>query len=117
GRGDSTSARQVLASSLAIYLKITIAMLAGGMVLTLALSRVIPYIDPGELRLAGWILLVSFIWTPALVFRTLAEARQQSYIVNYSMMGQYLLITALSLIAAKLQWGLPGQASAQAIGL
>jgi O-antigen/teichoic acid export membrane protein len=47
----------------------------------------------------------------------LAEARQQSYVVNYSLIGQYLLITALSLAAAKLQWGLAGQAGAQTVGL
>lgn len=117
GRGDSTAARQVVASSLAIYRKITVLMLAGGVILTLLLPRIIPNLDAGELRFAGWILVLPVIWTPALVFRVLAEARQQSYLVNYSLMGQYVLITALSLAAAKLQWGLPGQAGAQAIGL
>jgi O-antigen/teichoic acid export membrane protein len=117
GRGDASGARQAVGSGLAIYRKITVAMLAGGVILTLLLPRIIPNLDSGELRLAGWIMVLPVIWTPALVFRVLAEARQQSYLVNFSLMGQYALITALSLVAAKLQWGLPGQAGAQAIGL
>jgi O-antigen/teichoic acid export membrane protein len=117
GRGDSCSARQVLAASLSIYRKVTVAMLAAGVILTLLLPRIISYINAGELRLAAWILLLPVIWTPSLVFRMLAEARQQSYVVNYSMMGQYVLITGFSLVAGKMQWGLPGQAWAQAIGL
>ena len=117
GSGNSLGARQVVASSLAIYRRITVAMLAGGVLLTLALPRIVPNLSAGELRLAGSIMVLPVILTSALVFRALAEARQQNYLVNCSLMGQYVLITALSLTAAKLQWGLPGQAGAQAIGL
>ena len=117
GSGDTAVARRLIAASLAIDRKITVTMLVGGIVLTLVLPRIIPNFDAGELRFAGWILLLPVVWTPAIVFRTLAEARQQSYLINYSLMGQYVLITAFSLAAARLHWGLQGQAGAQAAGL
>ncbi len=117
GSRSHLTAGNVIASSLAIYRKITFAMLAGGVVLAVMLPRLIPEVDARELRLAGMILALPAVWISASVFKALAEARQKSYLVNLLLIAQYLLITALSLIAAKVNWKLPGQAAANAIGL
>jgi O-antigen/teichoic acid export membrane protein len=117
GSSDLLLTRRIVTSGLAIYLRVTVATLAAGVVLTLVLPWIIPHPGAAELRLAGAILLLSVVSTPALVYKMLAEARQQSYVVNAALLGQYLLITAGALAAAKLQWGLPGQAGAQTAGL
>jgi O-antigen/teichoic acid export membrane protein len=117
GSADSGLTRRVVAAALSIYVRITVVMLAAGAALALLLPRIIPNLGGEELRLAGWILLASVLWTPASVFKALAEARQQNYVVNLALLGQYLLIIAGALAAARLGWGLPGQAGAQTIGL
>jgi O-antigen/teichoic acid export membrane protein len=117
GRRDSTTAGRVIVSSLAVYRMITLAMLAAGVLLVILLPRLIPEMGAREIRLAAAILVLPALWTFANVFRVLAEARQQSYVVTLALMAQYLLITGLSLFAAKMNWKLPGQAGASAIGL
>jgi O-antigen/teichoic acid export membrane protein len=117
GSGDSLLARRIVTSALAVYGKVTIAMLAAGAALVMALPWIVPLLRPSELRLAGSILLVSVFWTPVTVYKSLAEARQRAYQVNLALMAQHLLFTTGALLAASLQWGLPGQAAAQAAGL
>lgn len=117
GNRESLAAGRVIASSLGIYRRITMVMLAGGVLLVFLMPRLIPEVGEMELRLAGAILVLPILWTFANVFRLLAEVRQQGYLVNLLMIGQYVLITALSLVAAKLNWKLPGQAGATVIGL
>ena len=117
GSRDSVTAGRVIASSLAVYRTITLAMIVAGVLLVVLLPDLIPQMSAGELRLAGAILVLPTLWTFSGVFRSLAEAKQQGYVVTFLLMAQYLLITGLSLFAAKMNWKLPGQAVANAIGL
>jgi O-antigen/teichoic acid export membrane protein len=87
----------------------------GMLVVSLGLMVALPYfvktdaISDSELRLAWLVLLVLIVVLPMGVFRLLADARQQSYLVSLLFTIQFLLTTGLLLVSAWAGWGLIGQ--------
>ncbi len=117
GRGDASTVRSLLTAGLHTYVRVTLAMLAGGIGLVIALPHVVSLkaSGPQELRTAGLIALLPVLLTPLLVFRSLAEARQRNYLWSLLMALQSLLTTGLCLAAARAGWGLVGQSLAAAL--
>jgi len=110
GQGAEQAVRRTLTAGLQIYLRLTIAMIAGGAGLVLALPYLISLetISVYEIRVAGVISLLTVLMTPLLVFRSLAEARQRNYLFNLLMTAQITLATVLWLTVAWAGWGLIG---------
>jgi len=117
-QSDATGVRRLVVAGLQTYGKVTLAMLAGGTALALALPHFVTLQTLGshEIRIAGLILLLPVLLTPLLVFRSLAEARQRSYVIGFVMTLQSVLTTGLLLAAAWAGWGLVGQSLAGAVG-
>ena len=111
GKGEKAIAQSLLAAGLRAY---SIVML-GMLVVSAGLMVLLPYvvksdaIGDTELRLAWLLLLVLILFFPLAVFRLLADARQQSYLVSLLFTLQSLLTTGLLLISAWAGWGLIGQ--------
>ncbi len=114
GQDDAPGVRGTLAAGLQLYLGVTLAMIAGGIVLVVALPHLIPLekVSSYELRAAGLISLLPLLITPLLAFRLLAEARQRNYLNSLLMTMQSILATGVWLGAAWAGWGLVGQSLA-----
>jgi len=114
GQGNHAAVKRMLAAGLRGYCRVALAQLAAG----IALVAILPYlISPNhlsgsELRAACAIALLPLVFTPLLVFRALAEARQRGYVNWLLLSAQVLVMTGLSLLAARLGWGLTGQGAA-----
>ena len=115
--GSRTGTAAILAAGLRTQLKITVAMLVAGVALVAAAPYLVPTseVSTRELRLCTCLLLIPALWTPLTVFRALIEVRQQSYAINFLLILQTLLSTALLAAAAWAGWGLVGQGAAMAI--
>jgi O-antigen/teichoic acid export membrane protein len=114
GQGDHAAVRGMLAAGLRAYCRVMLAQLAGGAALVIALPYLIPLdrLSEGELRVAGAVALLPVVFAPLLVFRSLVEARQRGYVNWLLLTAQVLLMTGLSLLAARFGGGLVGQGGA-----
>lgn len=114
GQSDRAAVTRLLGAGLRAYLRLTLAQFAAGLALVVALPRLISltHLSQGELRGAVVVALLPSVFTPLLVFRALAEARQRGYLNWLLMAAQILVMTGLSLLAAYLEWGLIGQSVA-----
>jgi O-antigen/teichoic acid export membrane protein len=110
-QGGHATVITMLAAGLRAYRGVTIAQFAGVVALTGALPYLIPsnHLDANELRIAGAIAGLPVVFTPLLVFRSLAEARQRGYLIWQLMTAQVLTLNGLQLLTAFLGWGLIGQ--------
>jgi O-antigen/teichoic acid export membrane protein len=117
GQGNQDAVVRMLAAGLRVYYQLTLVSFVGGVCLVLALPYVISpdNLSPNELRTAGAVCLLPLFLTPLLVFRALAEARQRGYISWLLLTAQVLVTTVLSLLTARLGWGLTGQGMAFAV--
>jgi O-antigen/teichoic acid export membrane protein len=117
GQGNRAAVMGMLTAGLRAYCRVTLAQLAGGMILVVALPHVISldHLSQGELRAAGAIALLPVVFTPLLVFRVLVEACQHGYINWLLLTVQVLVMTGLSLLAAHRGGGLIGQSMAFAV--
>jgi O-antigen/teichoic acid export membrane protein len=76
--------RDTIAAGVAAYIRVTLAMLAGGVLLALAVGRLIP-VSPAaarDLRWGCWVGLLVTLFVPLSPLRMLAEAHQRGYLVN-----------------------------------
>jgi O-antigen/teichoic acid export membrane protein len=114
GQSDQASVTRMLATGLRAYRRVMFAQIAGGLALVAALPYLISltYLSKSELRAAGVLALLPLSFTPLLVFRALAEARQRSYINWLLMTVQVLATNGLLLFTARKGWGLIGQSMA-----
>ena len=119
GRGDSARVSELVAAGLKRYVRIGVGMLAAAGALIAMLPRLIPVrqLAPWELTLAGAISLVPILFLPTSVYRSLLEARQAGYVVQSLQIAQSVTTTIFLLLAAWLQWGLPGQAAANSLAM
>jgi O-antigen/teichoic acid export membrane protein len=117
GQGDRAAVLRMLTAGLRAYGWVTLAQLAGGMLLVGALPHVIAleHLRPGELRAAGALALLPVVFTPLVVFRALVEACQHGYLNWLLLTVQGLVMTGLALVAAQRGWGLIGQSLAGAV--
>jgi O-antigen/teichoic acid export membrane protein len=117
-RGDATAVRNLLSMGVRAYLRVIPIMLLPGFGLAAAVPGIIHIrsVSVHELRFSTLILLIPILFSFLLVFRSLAEARQQNYFVNLLTSFQLILTTALWLVTARAGLGLPGQSLASAIG-
>lgn len=117
GKGEKQKVQSLLSAGLHKYFVVAITMLVVG----LGLVFVLPYaiktdlIGTNELQIAWVLLLVPVLLFPLAVFRYLADARQQSYLVSLLLTLQFLITTSLLIIAARAGWGLIGQSIATVI--
>lgn len=114
GHGDPAAVTRMLAAGMRAYRRVAWAQFAGAIALVIALPHVISLdrLSERELRIAAAVALLPILLTPLLVFRALAEARQRGYLNWLLLAAQVLVMTALSLFAARLGWGLVGQSAA-----
>lgn len=118
GRGDDTTLRATIASSVRAYLRVTLFMLAGGIVLLVVIGKLVP-VQPAlrvDLRTAALLGTAAVLFMPLQPFRHLAEARQRGYHVNLLLVLQSLTITAAALFLAWRGWGITGQMAALLVG-
>jgi O-antigen/teichoic acid export membrane protein len=119
GQDDTRVLRGTLGAGIRTYLKLTLLALFVGLSMTPLIIWQVP-VPPGQmndLRLAWFVIVLSFLPMGLAPLRTLAEARERGYWVNSLMTVQCLLITALSLLLAWAGWGLTGQAWAFSLGI
>ncbi len=114
-RDDGKALEGTVAAGLRAFASLLglIILLAVGMLFLI--TWLIPTGSTSDLRLAwcvGVVGLFPMILSP---FRSLADARQHGYRINLALTGQSLLIFALSLLFAKLGWGITGQIAATTI--
>lgn len=118
GKNEKATAQSLLLAGLRAYVLVMLAM----MVVSIGLMFALPYfvkrnvVGATELRVAWLLLQVLIIFFPLMVFRLLADARQQSYLVSLLFTLQSLLTTGLLLITAWAGWGLSGQSLATVLG-
>lgn len=114
GQSNHAAVTSLLGTGLRAYLRVTLAQFAVGLALVVVLPHLISLtrLSQGELRAAVVVALLPSLFTPLLVFRALAEARQRGYLNWLLMTAQILVMTGLSLLAAHLGWGLIGQSVA-----
>jgi O-antigen/teichoic acid export membrane protein len=112
--GDVLEVRRILSSGFRAYCRVLPLMLLAGAGLAIGLPHLGSFklLEAGELRTSVLILLIAGLWNPFTIFRSLAEAQQQLYIVNALLAAQSVLTTVLLLAAAWVGWGLPGQSLA-----
>jgi O-antigen/teichoic acid export membrane protein len=117
GQADTAAVRRLLIAGLQAYLWVMLAMLVagGGLVFVLPHLVVLEKVSSHELRAAGLVSLVPLLLTPLFVFRSLAEARQRSYLLGLLLTIQSVLTSGLWLVAAWAGWGLIGQSLATAV--
>jgi O-antigen/teichoic acid export membrane protein len=142
--GDRPAIRATLSAAIRAYLRVTLVAVGVGLALVAVLPRIIP-VPPSaradqamlgalgrlvggpvpiplsivpDLRLAGLLSMVGFLMLPLIPLRSLAEADQRGYQVNLLLIGQFVVITATSLVLCGFlpPWGISGQAASAALG-
>jgi O-antigen/teichoic acid export membrane protein len=114
GQGDRAAVTRMMATGLRAYRRVRLAQFGGALALVAAFPYLISlnHLTKGELRIAAAVAVLPLGFTPLLVFRALAEARQRGYLNWLLMTAQILVMTGLSLVAARAGWGLIGQGAA-----
>ncbi|MGA6974435.1 MAG: oligosaccharide flippase family protein [Candidatus Binatus sp.] len=118
GRGDERAARGLMVTGIRNYVKVTLMIVAGTILLAAIITWLIP-VQPQyarDLRIAILVSLIGSLITPLSPFRALAEARQQGYWVSIFLGVQSVVITGGSLVMAWAGWGITGQAIAVVAG-
>jgi O-antigen/teichoic acid export membrane protein len=118
GRRDEDGIRKIIAASLRAYARIAAVMLIVGLILAFFITRLIPVkpVHIWDLRSAWLLSLCSLPLLPCTAFKLLAQAEQRGYWINCLLIGQSLLVTALSVALAFARWGIVGQALAVVLG-
>jgi O-antigen/teichoic acid export membrane protein len=118
GRTDARNVQQVMGAGIRAYLGTTVGFVIAGLVLAAVVLRLIPVGESciGDLRTASLVGLLSFLITPLVPFRLLADARQEGFGVNAFLVLQSLATTALALLLAWAGWGIAGQIFAFVVG-
>ena len=119
GRDDDAATRSAIMAALRVYLRTTCVMLLVAAILVIFLPTlvVVEHMAASELRWAGVLAACAVILTPSSVFKALAETMQRGYMVHGWVTIQLLFTTALLLLAAWLNLGLPGQTGATVLAL
>lgn len=97
------------------YLRVSILIIGVGLVLTPIISWFTPGLTAGQvndLRLAWVVGLGAFLPMAFLPLRTVVEAEQRGYIINFLLTAQSLLMTGMALTLARSKWGITGQSIA-----
>ena len=117
GQSDGTGVRRMVVAGLRAYRRVALVQLVGGIALIIALPYLLSlsHLSDRELRIAVAVALLPFVFTPLLVFRALAEARQRGYINWLMATAQVLVTNGLLLFAARAGWGLAGQSMVFAV--
>ena len=117
GKGDGVAVTRMLSAGLRAYWRVMLAQLVCGIALVIVLPHLVSTnsLSVHELRIAGAIALFPIAFTPLLVFRALAEARQRGYLNWLLMTAQVLVMNGLLLFAARLGRGLIGLSIAFAV--
>lgn len=115
---DSGGVRAMLAAGFRAYLRVSIAMLGGGIVLAIVITRLvrIDFVYQRDLRTAAVIAIAPVLLMPLSPLRSLAEASQRGYIVNLFLIAQTITIAAGAVLLARSGWGISGQLLAITIG-
>ncbi len=120
GEKDERAVRATVATGARAYLGVSLVTVLVGVLATPLVPRFardLSGVDVADLKRAWLVGLASFLSLALLPMRWVVEARQFGYVVNLLMLGQSLLITALSLLLAWAGRGMTGQAAAQVIGV
>ncbi|MCI0336967.1 MAG: hypothetical protein L0226_05285 [Acidobacteria bacterium] len=114
GQNNHAAVARMLAAGLRAYFWVTFTQIVSGIALVVSLPYLITLnqLSNTELRTAGTVALLPIVLTPLLVFRALAESRQRGYLNWLLLTAQVLIMTGLSLLTARLGWGLIGQSVA-----
>jgi O-antigen/teichoic acid export membrane protein len=114
GQGDNAQTALLITAGRREYVRVMVLCLAVGAALFVVMPRLTRAsgISVGEIRAAWLCLLAVLLLLPLAVYRLLAEANQESYLVTLLNTAQALLTTLLLLAAARAGWGLPGQTAA-----
>jgi O-antigen/teichoic acid export membrane protein len=109
---DEALIERLLIAGWRAYFRVALLILCSGFVLLLLLPNIIKatMISDSELRISWLVFLGLTLFYPFVIYRLLAEARQQSYVVSLLNTIQSLLTTTLLLLTAWAGWKLIGQA-------
>jgi O-antigen/teichoic acid export membrane protein len=113
------NAEQIFAFGFKYYIKLSLVALVAAAILFPFLGKFIPVQSAlhSDLNLAYLVLIVSLLFFPFQTFKAYNEANQKSYMNNRGILFQTLLTILLSLVFAKLGFGIMGQALALVFGL
>ena len=117
-RGDRAELDGTLSAGVRAYVRITVFMVLGGLILATVIRYLVPVSEglTDDLTRAALVAVLGLAVTPFIPIRTLWEARQQGYRVNLLLLVQSLLITAAALALAYVGWGITGQMVALVLG-
>lgn len=118
-RGTEDGIRALLEAGLRVYLRVTAAALAAGLVLVAVIPALVR-VGPGsvaDLRSAALLMLGGALLMVLNPFTILRQSAQREYHVNVLLVVQAVLVSGLALAFARLGWGITGQAAAAFCGL
>ncbi len=118
GSGDRQQIRLTLAVGIRAYLQIMAGMGLVGVGLGLFITQLVPVPETltGELQKGYWLGFLGILLLPLAPFNFLVDASQRSYFANVFLTFQSLLITGMTLLLAKVGFGIPGQYLAVLLG-
>jgi O-antigen/teichoic acid export membrane protein len=111
GRGDDGLVRRTLAAGVRAFVKVALAAVAAGLVITLFIGRLVP-VSPAllrDLRIACLIGTAGLLLYPLAPFRQLADAAQRGYAIHRTAFAQSLVTTLLAVALAWKGLGISGQ--------
>jgi O-antigen/teichoic acid export membrane protein len=121
GSRDGGSLTKYLAAGMRAYFGVMWVAIAVSLGLIAALPWLVPVPPAGrtDLYAGGAFFLLTFGTLPLLPLRILAEAEQRGYEINFLLLGQFLVITAASLLLCWYfpDWSITAQAAALALGM
>ncbi|WP_442506631.1 lipopolysaccharide biosynthesis protein [Novipirellula sp. SH528] len=116
--GGPSEVAEVIEAGAVSYRRVAISVTIGALVIAIAAPWIIPVSDDltAELRLAAAIGITAGLVTPFGVFRAALEAMQRSYVVNFALTAQSMVVVIGGVVLAANGAGLPGVALATAAG-
>lgn len=120
GGDDDRALRGTLAAGVRAYTRVALFTVLVGLAVTPLVPLLAGGMAPSELTdlRVGWVIgLASFLSLALVPARSLIESAQAGYVVNLLLIAQSLLITGLSLVLARADWGITGQALARVVGV
>ena len=118
GRGDATTVRRTAAAGVRAFVRVALAAVPAGLILTLLIARLVP-VSPGlvrDLQTAGLVATAGLLAYPLAPFRQLAAAAQRGYTLHILGFVQSVMTTSLAVLLAWQGLGITGQLVAMVVG-
>jgi O-antigen/teichoic acid export membrane protein len=111
GQADASRLRALMAAGVRAYLRIGVLATLGALAITALCAQLVPVRADlaSDLRTACLVGMIGVLLYPLAPYRALADAAQQGYLINFGLLAQSLVTTALALLFAHQRLGITGQ--------